>query len=350
VSEKVTSTLFCLLFAVLFGGVGAGASWVFTTMVYDGVRAQEWVRVKAEVVGESSYRYTLGGATYTSDRLGTLRIGGTSDVDDFDERVASILARGRDERKPITVWVNPDDPREAMIDREIRWMLLVFITPFAVAFGGVGVGALWYLVHNLRGPSKRAKVVRAGSSGSGAGGLWFFALMWNAIAFPIAILAVPQGLRDGDWLILLVLLFPLIGVLVLWSAIVATFSSLRRGRGPAEPKPVPEPARKAAATPDKPSIAAARAAFDDPRVSPDEFPKVRTQERIDPSLEQVLGRFDSNGLTPQQREAFAQLTPEQQKKLGKVLTMLPSGRKIIIAIVCIWVAIEVVPMIYSLVR
>jgi hypothetical protein len=119
---------------------------------------------------------------------------------------------------------------------------------------------------------------------------------------------------------------------------VATFSSLRRGRGRADPASA------------KPNVAMARMAFDDPRAKPEEFPKSRTPAPIDPSLEQVLGRFNTEGLTAQQRQAFAQLSKEQQEKLATFLRYIPTGRKLVIAIVCIWVAMEIVPAIYSLVR
>jgi hypothetical protein len=443
VKGKLGAALVCLLFAIPFGGVGAGATWAIVTMIKDGLSAKDWVLVKADVTGPQSYRYTFEGKTYASDRLGTLRLGGTSDVDDFDERVASILAKGRDEQKPITVWVNPDNPSEAMIDRAIRWSFLVFLLPFALAFGGVGLGALWMFVHSVRSPAegKRNKARKvsapAGSAGSGIGFIWFFAIVWNAIAFPIALLAVPQALANGEWLILFVLLFPLIGVLILWSAIASTLAYLRRGRArlklataaprlgapveghfefaygvkpgdafnvrlvcertfrggddtsitnhwtrqvsakavdsaagvrvpfrvdapsnqPAtdedDDKPVThkwrveiEPASRAMAFPYRQEIVMARASFDGLHA-----PAAEAPVHIDPVLEEMLGsKFDAKKLTDQQKQAFAQMTPEQQAKLAKFLRFMPTGGKLIITIVCLVIAIEVVPMIFALVR
>ena len=440
---KLGAVLLCLVFAIPFGGVGAGATWAIATMIQDGLRARDWVLVKAEVTGPASYRYTFEGRAYDSERLGTFRLGGTSDVDDFDDRVASILAKGRDERKPITVWVNPDNPSEAMIDRAIRWSFLVFLLPFALAFGGVGIGALWMIVHTLRAPAKgQARTRRvnapAASAGSGLGFIWFFAIVWNAIAFPIALLAVPQAWANGEWLILFVLIFPLIGVLILWSAIASTLAWLRRGKArlklataaprlgaPVEghfefaygvkpgdafnvrlvcertfrggddttvnthwtrqvaaravesaggvrvpfrvdapsnqppsdedgsDKPVThawrleiDPASRAMAFPYRHEIAMARAAFDGLHA-----PVVEAPVRIDPTLEQMLGsKFDAKKLTDEQKQAFARMTPEQQAKLAKFLRFVPTGRKLIITIVCLVVAIEVMPMIFALVR
>jgi hypothetical protein len=192
------------------------------------------------VTGPASYRYTLGGTTYDGTRLGTMRIGGTSNVDDFDDRVAGMLNDARVARRPLTVFVNPDDPSEAMVDRDIRWGLLLFLTPFAVCFGAIGLGALWLVRRILKeepqgaGVAKgraRGKPARAAASASnGAGGLWFFAIVWNAIAFPVAAFAIPEGIAEGEWGVLFVLLFPLIGVGVLWAAFRATVEQLRKPR------------------------------------------------------------------------------------------------------------------------
>jgi len=228
--SKVIAALFCLLFAIPFGGIGLFALYAMAAMAYDGVRSEDWVLVKADVTGPASYRYTFDGKSYDSSRLGTLRIPGTTNVDDFDEGVAEMLAKGRGANRPITVFVNPDNPSEALVDRSIRWPLMIFLTPFALAFGGVGLGAL-FLVRRIftepetqPGAKSRAPAKTAASA---VGGLWFFALMWNAISFPAAAIAVPQGLAEGEWGVLFVLLFPLIGIGVLWAAIGATVAWLR---------------------------------------------------------------------------------------------------------------------------
>src|SRR4029434_10902257 len=67
-------------------------------------------------------------------------------------------------------------------------------------------------------------------AGNGLGGIWFMAIMWNAIAFPIAVLAVPQGIASGEWMVLFVLLFPLVGIGLLWAAIAGTGGRPPRGK------------------------------------------------------------------------------------------------------------------------
>jgi hypothetical protein len=69
----------------------------------------------------------------------------------------------------------------------------------------------------------------ASDARAGMMGLWMFAFFWNVISFPIALLAVPKLINDGEWVGLFVLLFPLIGLFILWTAIKGTWACLRRG-------------------------------------------------------------------------------------------------------------------------
>ena len=229
--RKTVAWLFALLIGIPFAGIGLGVTYLVAAMIHDGMRARDWVLVKAEVTGPQSYRYTIGGKTYEGSRLGTLHIGGTGVVDDFEDRVSDMLFEGRAQKKPITVFVNPDEPSEAMVDREIRWGLLLLLGPFALLFSWIGLGALWMMRRLFTGEAAAAT-----SNNAGAGFLWFFALVWNAISFPAALIAIPQGVADGEWGVLFVLLFPIIGLGVLWAAILTTFEQLRRGGAPAAPK------------------------------------------------------------------------------------------------------------------
>jgi hypothetical protein len=105
-----------------------------------------------------------------------------------------------------------------------------------------------------------------------------------------------------------------------------------------------EPAAKGLVMPYKQEIELGRASLDAPHAA------IEPRAAIHPSLEQVLGRFNAAPLTGEQKARLAQLTPEQQAQVAKVLRFAPSTKKIVIAIVCLVVAMEVVPMIYSLVR
>jgi len=237
---KAAAILLCLAFALPFGGVGAWAAYAIATMIYDGTRAEDWVRVKAHVIGPSTYRYSFGGTTYTGERLDASRFGGSDNIDDFHDRMADLFAQARGAGKPITVLVNPDAPSEAMVEGIVRWGMVLFLVPFAIGFGAVGAGACYFAYRILRGPAQAQT-----PAPSGTGGLWFFAIIWNAISFPIAALAVPQAIAEDEWGVLLVLIFPLIGLLLLWGAAAATFKRFFTHEQQAR-APTPRRARKQA--------------------------------------------------------------------------------------------------------
>ena len=114
-----------------------------------------------------------------------------------------------------------------MFDRSIRWSLLLFASVFAFGFGGVGVGALIAAVFVFVPKSTQKKLSSA--QGTGVGVIWVFAFFWNIISIPVAAIALPQLWAEGNWIGFLVLLFPLIGLFLLWAALKSSWDYLRRG-------------------------------------------------------------------------------------------------------------------------
>jgi hypothetical protein len=278
VKDRLQVLLVCLVFAVPFGGIGAFAAWMIGTMVHDGQRAQEWVKVRATVTAPKEYVYVFNGREYHGARLGLDPIDSTDNIDDWHDAMASHMSAAMAEKKPITVFVNPEAPAESVVDREVRWKLVLFLSIFALVFGGVGVGALFAGVRALFGKkaveaSQRGRRAQANQQ-AGVGFLWIFAFFWNAMSFPIAILVVPDAWREGEYAALLVLLFPLIGVLILWGAIAATISAIRR-RLTGNAKPAFKKPAAAAPPPAARSDGFARGMLDDPR------PAVQSAAAID---------------------------------------------------------------------
>jgi hypothetical protein len=224
---RLGAALVCLLFAVPFGAVGVGASWLLGRMVYDHQRSAEWVRVKATVDsfsrGKVQYRYRMGDVEYRGDRLGLNPLEGRDSIDSWQADMFNMLSAAKTAKKPIMVLVNPDNPAESMVDRTLRWKLVAFALPFALGFGAVGVGALFMFFRTLvRDPDAPAQPTRS----RGILAAWLFAFMWNVISFPIAIAVIPGAWDDGQWGVMFVLIFPLIGVLLLWGAISTTIKAI----------------------------------------------------------------------------------------------------------------------------
>ena len=339
--DKLPPALFCLLFAVVFGGVGVVTSWILAASIYDGMRAKEWVRVKATVVSHSpgrvGYAYSFAGRDYTGDRLGPSVMGTSSEEGAHDELNAK-LAAAHSQRKPVTVFVNPDNPSESMADREIHWGTMLFLVPFAFGFGGVGLGALWALAHVLRGEKAKPALPQAEARG-GLAVLWIVTFFWNVISFPIAMLVIPDVIRDGEWMGLFVLLFPLIGVLLLVGAVTGTIAYVRTGGVVVAPQK-PKPARPATFF-DAPAAAfasqgatAPAAPVDDPRFE---------------NIERLLGALGGGPLTAEQKASFARLTAQEQAAVAKIAAFKPpSGKTIAFVIIGFIILIEVVPALIAL--
>jgi hypothetical protein len=344
--DKLGAAAACLLFAVCFGAVGVFASWAVGVTVYDGMRAKDWVRVKADVRSWSNndidYTYTIGGREYRGSRLGAMPFGGSSDVDSWDGDIHDYLSTAISEKKPISVFVNPDNPAESMVDRTIRWKLLVFFLPFALGFGGVGVGAMWMMFRTLVPatssptlPQGGGRKANAQGGGSGLLGLWVFTFFWNVIAFPIAILFVPQIIESGEWVGLFVLLFPMIGTLMLWGAVAGTWRYLRTG----DMMPTPSPTlpqgggRKTKMVETMEEFAEQAKAFvreDEPRAV-----------SLGPDMRSVEEMLNGAGIkmTSQQAEMLKQLTPAQRHGVEQAVSI---GRKVpwhkvIMAIVMLYI-------------
>ena len=74
-------------------------------------------------------------------------------------------------------------------------------------------------------------------SGSTAAGLWIFAIIWNAISFPAAWIIMHDAHREKA--ANLILIFPLVGVLMLWGAIYQTIRWRKFGRTRFVPSSLP---------------------------------------------------------------------------------------------------------------
>jgi len=66
------------------------------------------------------------------------------------------------------------------------------------------------------------------SNKSGTIGIWIFAILWNAVSFPIATVTKKEFM-GGNHVALLILLFPLIGIILLITAVYQTLRSMKFG-------------------------------------------------------------------------------------------------------------------------
>lgn len=161
---KLASSVFCLLFAIPFGLGGGFAIYSMTVHLGGWIETRSWQPVMAEVLEvrlnesrsrksttyrvEARYRYDANGVSYTGSRVGYTTMG--DNVGSWQEDIYRELDDARGSGRKVLAWADPDQPAAAMIDRRLRWGILLLLLPFATLFPLVSAGALWLLLKTWR--------------------------------------------------------------------------------------------------------------------------------------------------------------------------------------------------------
>ena len=169
---KKTAGAGCLfIFGIPFFAAGLFVIYLAISPIILNFKSKSWQVVQARVLeielktsrgseGGTSYEavgryeYEFAGKTYQSDRLG-LHSGGDN-FTNYHQKMVSRLRAFKTENRTIPAYVDPNDPSEALIDRELDSKKLLFLTAFGLVFAGVGggimFGGLW--------SSRKAKKVK----------------------------------------------------------------------------------------------------------------------------------------------------------------------------------------------
>ncbi|HVM59313.1 MAG TPA: DUF3592 domain-containing protein [Verrucomicrobiae bacterium] len=252
------------LFFSLFFLVGGVLTYFFFVRPLLGIEhARHWPAVPCRVISSrvQSHSGSKGGTTYSIDILYAYNVGGReyrSGRYDFIggsssgyNSKAAIVAGYRPGTTPAC-YVNPNDPQDAVLEREFTPQMLVGLIPSIFLFVGLG-GLIWVFVGGGRPkltagrpgdpPWMRRQDWAAGRIVSSAKpmaiGAWIFAVCWNALSLPVLVILVHAWARSRNPTLLVGLLFPAIGVgLIIW-AIRATARWLRFGESVFEMSSVP---------------------------------------------------------------------------------------------------------------
>jgi len=190
------------------------------------------------------YTYEYGGVRYTGSRVG-LDDGASFEASKHYE----ILSSARSQGAAVPCFVNPREPRAALLIPTLEWTTLVFYIPFAVCFSVIGLAVIAGTGHALWSWHKKrvmqashpdepwrrradwaAGVVRP-RTGSDAVAVWLFCVVWNGAAWPIAALCLAEaGRGTAPAITWIVALFPAVGLVVLIRAVNVTRCHIRDGR------------------------------------------------------------------------------------------------------------------------
>ena len=215
-------------FGLIFVAVGLGFGiFMIGGALLKYIEARDWLPVEATVLTtrlhvshsddgttyrvDATYRYRYNGLDYTGTGVGLHA--GSDNIGDYHHEWHRRLERARTHNRTVIAWVNPANPGEALLDRELRWPLLGFMSIFAIVFTGAGlfftfIGRLAQrrAEHDLHG---RPVIREKGLAQVYVFG--FMTLMFTLIPLP-GVLAIPEELARGNPLILVVLLFPLVAL------------------------------------------------------------------------------------------------------------------------------------------
>lgn len=163
--------------------------------------------------------------------MGTFRLGGSTDLDDWQERMDALLSDAISNEKPVTVFVNPANPAEAMLDREIRWRFVLVLMGVALAFTACGLFAFVAIGREAIGwEESGAGVPLLKPRAREALFHWGVGLAWNLVMRPVAIIAIPGFWESGEFVpIAIVGILAGFGLLILWSALHSTVAAFREG-------------------------------------------------------------------------------------------------------------------------
>ena len=247
---KTERSIGLIIFGLVFFAFGFGF-FTFSAIpnIYDGWKMQSWLTTQAtltagemkstyydrkwtyEAVGQ--YNYSANGQVYNNDRISLSD--GSDNVGDFQQRLGRKLARHFDSDKPITIWYNPNNPADSIVNRDIRWASVGFKFIFLLIFGGIGLAILVFAIKGKKvNTSAEAKLSpwlarpewKNGSiksdAKSGMYGVWFITSFWNLMSYTAAIPATIDVFQKQNYMALVSWLFPLFGLGLLYWAIKKT--------------------------------------------------------------------------------------------------------------------------------
>jgi len=257
-----------LLFSLPFLGVGLWMSWSIGSNLYDASKMRNWVPVEARLQaagyethdGDDSdtyrayalYDYEYAGQHYSNDRVGIS--GGADNIGDYQRETGLRLQRALSRHEPITVFVDPGNPSESVIDRQPRWGMIGFKSIFLIVFGGAGAAMFAYALLARKLPDNdQAETTDSpwlmneawqsdsilSNSKKAVYGAWVFAVVWNGISAPLPFVAWREVAEKQNYIVLLGLLFPAIGLLLVGWAIRRTLEWRRLGPAPVLLDPYP---------------------------------------------------------------------------------------------------------------
>ena len=281
--------LFGLLFAA--GGVFIASETIMPTF-QDWRVMQSWKPHKAILLSvsggdtstEATYRYELNGKAYQGNRVHVAAY--KDNIGDYQGEMYEHLNHLYRNKREVQIFLDPRDPWQSVIDRNMRWGLFALASGFCGIFFLIGVIVIYasfvtpseatfkppsmrklrrefdtrksdpsfkqsfleyraYRLHELKQQSRQKRETQRdpeawqGRDGWQENGIrsesrrgtivmWGFAVLWNAISSPL-LFQFEEELEKGNYAIIIGLLFPMVGIYLLYKAVAMTLEYQRYG-------------------------------------------------------------------------------------------------------------------------
>ncbi|MCG8378757.1 MAG: DUF3592 domain-containing protein, partial [Proteobacteria bacterium] len=268
---KLLGSLMGVLFGLLFAGAGIFIALETAVPTFQSWQTmQHWYSTSATLLSVrgkdndtlASYRYVIDGRTYENDRV---YVATTRDnIGSYHKKKYQELYQLKQTRRPVTIWYDPANPADSVIDRNMRWGLFVLMTGFCSFFILIGLAVVYGAITYKPDDNKNKKIsltdlrkawnekceepgyeqsflefineqkyeaeettaarenvwldkkewrnnrIRS-EARSTMWGAWFFAIIWNAVSSPI-LFFLDDELKKGNYAALIGLLFPIVGI------------------------------------------------------------------------------------------------------------------------------------------
>jgi hypothetical protein len=257
------ASLGAILFSIPFILVGFGVLIFGLWPIYRNYQSQSWIEVPATILSAElnenydsdgstysvavHYSYEVQGQHFTSDKIDFYT--GSDSSKSFHENRYRILKPYIGSTRLYPAYVDPADPSDAVLFREVRWLATGFLTGFGSIFLVVGLVVVVMAVKGTkvlrfeaeqkqRYPEKpwllredwSKRVVHCSTKGSSVA-LAIVTFLVNGISAPIPF-AIADELSRGspNYLVLLLLVFNLVGLFLLYVTILSILRWRRFGR------------------------------------------------------------------------------------------------------------------------
>lgn len=208
----------------------SSANWVEVPATIHSVRLNRKSGRQSTYSVSGNYSYSYDGKQYRGDRIGLSS--GSDNIGTYWQDLHRRLQQDKQSNE-ASVFVNPDNPNQSVVDRTLRWRpILVGAFFFSILFG---IGA--FILHaSLSGKFSRhsqlKRQLEGGIASKEKSAHWFL-LAFGAVFFFMGILfgsiAIPKELANGNYAVLLILLFVIAGAGVMVSALKQLASYKRIG-------------------------------------------------------------------------------------------------------------------------